>query len=191
MRSTVKDILRWFSGIGAIFKRSTEHSLQGTRPASDIAAETRTESAATEGGAAASTTDSAVATPTAASTLIAVAAADAKISQNARVSGVVPVPADQQEIQRRRELVRKLFNDFWSGCDDKPAAFVDRLDEAETYLNERLTACGESWRLQASTRRMLGLPPRSNSRKDGSGAAHRRADCFTAGTPPVGVRRTP
>jgi hypothetical protein len=56
-------------------------------------------------------------------------------------------------------LVRKLFNDFWSGCDDKPAAFVDRLNQAETYLNERLTACGESWRLEASTRKMLGLPP--------------------------------
>jgi hypothetical protein len=62
---------------------------------------------------------------------------------------------------------------FWSGCDDKPAAFVDRLDEAETYLNERLTACGEFWQLDAKTRKMLGLPPRSNSSKDGSGAAYR------------------
>jgi hypothetical protein len=158
MRSTVKNILRWFAGIGATFKRSTEHSLQSTRPVSDIAAETRTKSAAKEGGAVASTTESAVATPTAATTLIAVAKADAKIS-HARVSGVVPVPPDQKEVQRRRELVRKLFNDFWSGCDDKPAAFVDRLNEAETYLNERLTACGESWRLEASTRKMLGLPP--------------------------------
>jgi hypothetical protein len=183
MRSAVKKILRWFAGIGAIFKRSTEHSLQSSGPASDIAAETRTESAAKEGGAVALTTEGAVATPTAAATLISFATGEAKISQNAWVSGVVPVPPDQQEIQRRRELVRKLFNDFWSGCDDKPAAFVDRLDEAETYLNERLTACGESWRLEANTRKMLGLPPRSNSRKDGSRAAHSGSDCFTIGTP--------
>ena len=45
----------------------------------------------------------------------------------------------------RRELIRTLFNDFWSERDDKPPAFVDRLNEAETYLNERLAACGELW----------------------------------------------
>jgi hypothetical protein len=161
----VKNILRWFAGISAIFERSTEHSLQPTRPASDIAAETRSESAATQGGTVASTTESAVATPTTATTLIAVATADAKV-------GVVPVPPDQPEIQRRRELVRTLFNDFWSGCDDKPAAFVDRLNQAEMYLNERLTASGERWQLDAKTRQMLGLPPRSNSRNQGNGAAH-------------------
>ena len=139
----MKNILRWFAGISAIFERSTEHSLQPTRPASDIAAETRSESAATQGGTVASTTESAVATPTTATTLIAVATADAKV-------GVVPVPPDQPEIQRRRELVRTLFNDFWSGCDDKPAAFVDRLNQAEMYLNERLTASGERWQLDAT-----------------------------------------
>jgi hypothetical protein len=31
-------------------------------------------------------------------------------------------------------LIRTLFNDFWSERDDKPPAFVDRLNEAETYL---------------------------------------------------------
>jgi hypothetical protein len=41
------------------------------------------------------------------------------------------------------------------------AAFVERLDQAEDYLNERLTANGEVWRLDAKTRTMLGLPPRS------------------------------
>jgi hypothetical protein len=86
----VKDILRWFAGIGAIFKRSTEHSLQPTRPASDIAAETCTESVVKESGDVAST--GAVATPTAATTLIAVATAVTKISQNAWASGVFPRP---------------------------------------------------------------------------------------------------
>jgi hypothetical protein len=55
-----------------------------------------------------------------------------------------------------------FFNDFWSGTHDKPAAFAERLDQAEDYLNERLTANGEVWRLDAKTRIMLGLPPRSS-----------------------------
>src|ERR1700687_3465399 len=102
MRSTVKNILRWFAGIGATFKRSTEHSLQSTRPVSDIAAETRNDGAAKECGGGASRTESAVATPPAATALIAVAKADATISQNARASDVVSVPPDQKEVQRRR-----------------------------------------------------------------------------------------
>jgi hypothetical protein len=72
-----------------------------------------------------------------------------------RIAHTVP---DDQEIRRRRDLVRTLFNDFWSGANDKPAAFVDRLAEAEPYINERLTAWGEFWQLDAETRTMLGLP---------------------------------
>jgi hypothetical protein len=74
----------------------------------------------------------------------------------------IPADASQQEIERRRSLVRELFNDFWRGTHDKPAAFVERLDRAEDYLNERLRANGEVWRLDAKARIMLGLPPRSS-----------------------------
>lgn len=88
------------------------------------------------------------------------------------IPAAVSGPPAAQEIQRRRELVRTLFNDFWSGRFDKPAAFVDRLNEAETYLNERLAANGESWQLDAGTRKLLGLPPRSNSRDHADGSAH-------------------
>jgi hypothetical protein len=56
--------------------------------------------------------------------------------------------------------VRTLFNDFWSGEDQKPASFTARLDQAEDYLNERLAASGEIWKLDAKTRVMLGLRPR-------------------------------
>jgi hypothetical protein len=56
-----------------------------------------------------------------------------------------------------------LFNDFWSGAYEKPVAFVERLDQAEDYLNERLAATGEFWQLDAKMRLMLGLPPRSSS----------------------------
>jgi hypothetical protein len=81
-------------------------------------------------------------------------------------------PPGPEEIERRRQLVRTLFNDFWSGRFDKPAAFVDRLNEAETYLNERLAATGEAWQLDPATRKMLGLPPRSIPRSHANGSAH-------------------
>jgi hypothetical protein len=80
-----------------------------------------------------------------------------------RTDRVVDLVLDQQEIERRRNLVRTLFNDFWRGFDDKPVAFLDRLDQAETYLNERLAASGEAWHLDAETRILLGLPSRSKS----------------------------
>ena len=79
-----------------------------------------------------------------------------------QVAATSKTSPDQQEIQRRRELVRALFNDFWKGNDEKPVTFVDRLNQAEAYLNERLIDRGEPWQLDASTRKMLGLPPRAN-----------------------------
>ena len=82
---------------------------------------------------------------------------DAEIKPN---TDAVP---EQQEIERRRNVIRMLFNDFWIGIHDKPAAFVDRLDQAEDYVNERLAASGEFWRLDDKTRRMLGLPRRSDT----------------------------
>jgi hypothetical protein len=87
---------------------------------------------------------------------------DARIEQKAQVRVVSAGPPDQQEIQRRRELVRTLFNDFWNGSDEKPATFADRLNLAESYVNERLTAAGEIWQLDAKTRKILGLPPSSS-----------------------------
>jgi len=87
------------------------------------------------------------------------------------ITPVVSLRPDAQEIQRRRDLVRQFFNDFWSGYDEKPAAFVDRLDQAEEYLNERLAASGESWKLDAKARQTLGLPMSSVSRNKTNGAA--------------------
>ena len=52
---------------------------------------------------------------------------------------------NKQEIERRRETVRQFFNDFW-------------MFRAEDHINERLAACGERWRLDAATRKQLGLP---------------------------------
>jgi hypothetical protein len=88
--------------------------------------------------------------------------ADAEVEVDAGIRPTAHNELSQQEIERRRSLVRAFFNDFWSGMHDKPAAFGERLDRAEDYLNGRLTANGEVWRLDAKTRIMLGLPPRSS-----------------------------
>jgi hypothetical protein len=68
-------------------------------------------------------------------------------------------PPSQEEIDRRRGIVRAFFNDYWSSVDDKPSSFAERLDRAEDYINERVAAGGEAWRLGAATRKQLGLPP--------------------------------
>ena len=72
---------------------------------------------------------------------------------------------NQQEIDRRRGLVRKFFNDYWSSADDKPSSFAERLDRAEGYINERAAAGGEAWRLGPATRKQLGLPPSKKSER--------------------------
>jgi hypothetical protein len=95
--------------------------------------------------------------------------ADVPVGLDTRIGCITQSELSSQEIERRRNLVRTLFNDFWSGTHDKPAAFVQRLDQAEDYLNERLAADGEFWRLDAGTRAMLGLPPRSLPAQSNSG----------------------
>ena len=157
MRGAMGNILRWFARIGEALKPSA-HFWRSRQRASDIAAETLAERATEEVGVIATGAESA---PPNTSAPLRAPVADA-IGQ-AQVTPVISIQPDQQEIQRRRELVRTLFNDFWSGCDEKPGTFADRLDQAESYLNERLAACGECWQLDAKTRKMLGLPRRSNS----------------------------
>jgi len=159
MRGPVGSILQWFARIAAAFTKLSDIFSRAPPLVSDIAAESRAESVAEGGGAVATATEIATATPTA----ISAVAADAKIGQDGQVTGVASISPDQQEIQRRRELVRVMFNDFWSGRDDKPATFADRLDQAEIYLNDRLTACGEYWQLDAKTRKLLGLPARRST----------------------------
>jgi len=66
---------------------------------------------------------------------------------------------NQQEIERRREIVRQFFNDFWRSTDDKPSTFAERLNRAEGHINEQLAARGETWQLDAASRKQFGLPP--------------------------------
>ena len=69
---------------------------------------------------------------------------------------------NQQELERRRKIVRQFFNDFWRSADAKPVTFAERLNLAEGYINERLVACGEAWQLDSAVRKQLGLPPHSH-----------------------------
>jgi hypothetical protein len=140
----VASILLWSAEIGAAAQRLTKHFLWLRHPASG---EKLVE---TDDVAAGAVSTAPVNT-------------DVDVGPGAGIDPVADTVPDQQEIERRRNLVRTLFNDFWSGVYEKPAAFVERLDQAEDYLNERLAANGEFWRLDANTRAMLGLPPRSSS----------------------------
>jgi hypothetical protein len=157
----LEKFLRSFAQIGAAVIKPTKYFLRAKYPASD---EKRVESTLEEAGAVAAATETAVLTTTKSFTVPDTA--EVKVDTDAQIDS-----ADQEEIQRRRDLVRTLFNDFWSEAHDKPAAFVERLDQAEDYVNERLTACGEFWQLDAKTRAMLGLPPRSNSPNNGKNRA--------------------
>ena len=84
MRGSVGNILQWFAGIAAAFTKLSDIFSRSPPPASDIAVESRAESAAEAAGAVATATEIATATPTATSAV----AADAKISQDGQVTGL-------------------------------------------------------------------------------------------------------
>ena len=146
--AAVANILRWLAEIRAAARSLTKHVLRLRHPAS---AERLVESGDEAAGAVAATPVS----------------TDVDVGPGAAINPFADTALEQQEIERRRNLVRNLFNDFWSGVYEKPAAFAERLDRAEDYLNGRLAASGEFWRLDANTRVTLGLPPRSNSSNEG------------------------
>lgn len=142
----MKRILHWFAGITAGFKRPDRDASTPPGAALHIVPEPLAEEP-----------------PAAPSTITAADAVDDKVDRENAAGAVTLTAPDPQELKRRRELVRAMFNEFWSDRIDKPASFVDRLNEAESYLNERLAASGESWQLDAEARDMLGLPAHSAS----------------------------
>jgi hypothetical protein len=142
---------RWLATIVAAFRRPKNSEVGLGSHASDSASRSRAKEVRPE--------------PTRIATIEPV---DAPRDDNT-APAIVLTETDQQEINRRRDLVRGWFNDFWSGRDDKPASFVDRLDEAENYINDRLSASGEDWQLDAEARVMLSLPIRTASGRDLNG----------------------
>jgi hypothetical protein len=161
-------VLRWFAQIGAAVIKPIKYFFRTRYSASD---EKPAESTLEEAGTIAAATENAVLTTRKSFTVPV--NAEVKVDTDAQIDNAALTVLDQEEIQRRRNLVRMLFNDFWSGAHDKPAAFVERLNQAEDYLNERLAANGELWRLDAETRVLLGLPPRSHSPNNGKNRAAR------------------
>jgi hypothetical protein len=172
-RGVPEKFLRWFAQIGATIKTMTEHFLRSRHPASPFTAEHRAESTLEEAGVIAAATENVVANPATPESFAVPVTGDVKIDTDAQTDSAASTVLDQEEIQRRRKLVRTMFNDFWSGAYEKPAAFVERLDQPEDYVNERLAETGEFWRLDAETRVMLGLPPRSHSPNNGKNRAAR------------------
>jgi hypothetical protein len=154
-------VFGWFAEISeaATYFFRLRHPAPAENPAERAVAEAEAEHEATD------VTD---AIPTATQFCATAVTVDVNVTP-VEVSGLGPTVPDAQEIERRRNLVRTLFNDFWSGAHNKPAAFADRLDQAEDYLNHRLVAHGELWRLDANTRTMLGLPPSANNDGHASG----------------------
>jgi hypothetical protein len=67
-------------------------------------------------------------------------------------------PPVQRDDESRRKLIRQLFNEYWNGIEDKPPTFAERLEIAERYINEQLAGRDVGWRLDAGTRKRLGLP---------------------------------
>jgi 3-deoxy-D-manno-octulosonate 8-phosphate phosphatase KdsC-like HAD superfamily phosphatase len=153
-------VLRWFVQIGAAVIKLTKYFWRTRYPASD---EKRAGSVLEEAGAITAATENVVANLTTTKSFTVPVTTGVKVDSDAQINSAALTVLDQEEIQRRRNLVRMSFNDFWSGVYEKPAAFVERLDQAEDYLNERLAASGESWQLDVKTRVALGLPPRSNT----------------------------
>jgi hypothetical protein len=171
-RAVLERFLQWFAEIGRPVHTVTKHFFRLRHPASQFMVEQRAEEGAAEAGAVAVATENAVVNLTTTKSFTVPITAGVKVDTDAQIDTVASAVLDQEEIQRRRDLVRTLFNDFWSDAHDKPAAFVERLDQAEDYVNERLAACGEFWRLDINTRITLGLPPpRANSPDNGKNHA--------------------
>jgi len=160
----VEPILRWLAEVVAAVIQPIRYFSRPTHPASlDVMAEKRADSVVEGAQAVVTVTEDAVARPTTVKSFTAPVTADVMVDPDAQTNRAAHIVLDDQEIQRRRDLVRMLFNDFWSAAYEKPAGFVGRLDQAEDYVNDRLAANGEAWRLDSKTRVMLGLPPRVNS----------------------------
>jgi hypothetical protein len=155
----MKAVLRWIEGIVAAFGRPTEDISRPEACASETANQSATAISITTANPSAAEVSLIAPIPSAPAAPILPDAVTPTPSD-----AIAPVLSEPLEILRRRELVRTLFNDFWDGLAEKPAAFVDRLDQAEDYLNERLAASGERWQLDAKMRKFLGLPTRSNPR---------------------------
>jgi len=99
-RGLVETILRWFREIWS------KYFLQQKRPVSVLTTERRAESVAEQAGSIATATENVAAEPKTAKSFAEPVTADVKVSSDAKISPIAHIVPDQQEIQRRRDLVR-------------------------------------------------------------------------------------
>ena len=100
-----ENVLRWFARIGAAVIKPIKYFLRTKDQASD---EKRAESAL-ETGAIAAATEDAVANLTTTKSFTVPATAGVKVDTDAQIDSAASAVLDQEEIQRRRDLVRMLF----------------------------------------------------------------------------------
>jgi hypothetical protein len=113
------NIFRWFVRLGAAAK----HILRPTDPACP--------KSAAEVGAVSPQAENTGAKPTTADSFAAPLTTDVSAERDSGIKGLAPCIPDKQEIERRRDLVRTYFNDFWRDAHDKPAAFWSGLTRLE------------------------------------------------------------
>ena len=97
--------------------------------------------------------------PNAPSEIVGTIAEEAPRADSVAVGGESQIGITSEASPNQQEIARQFFNDFWRSTDDKPSTFAERLNRAEGHINERLAARGETWQLDATTRKQLGLPP--------------------------------
>jgi len=152
-RGVMKPVLRWLAGIVAVIIQPFGYFSRPTHPASsDVAAEKHADGVVEEAQAVVTAIEDAVVRQTTVKSFTDPITTEVMVDPDAQTNRTAHTILDDHEIQRRRDLVRTLFNDFWTGAYEKPAAFVERLDQAEDYVNERLAASGEFWQLDAKMR---------------------------------------
>src|SRR5690349_6726363 len=103
--AVVQGLLRWLAKIAEVFLRRGH----------PVSAEDLSGSAVLEAGAGHAPCD-----PDTQPTAARSCATALEVSVGPALVGLGPTRPEAQEIERRRDLVRTLFNDFWDGAHSKP-----------------------------------------------------------------------
>jgi len=140
-REVLNDLLRWLAEIGRPLNSAIRYFSRSKYLSSQFTAEQHAAAGAEEAGALRTPIENGNAESDDYKTFTVPITADLKVKTP--IDGAATIVLDQVEIQRRRDLVRTMFNDFWSGAHEKPAAFVERLNQAGR-LSER--AFNSEWR---------------------------------------------
>ena len=88
------------------------------------------------------------------------------LQPESQISITCEASPNQQEIERRRKIVRQFFNDFWISTDDKPRTFAERLTPRRPrarpksrprFRSPAVDFCGSRLAIGAATERARAL----------------------------------